>query len=85
MKPHLRIVGAPSAQFDVDSRIPIPSRYSRAQYPWDSMRVGDSFFVPGEKRESMAVRSAARYRAAKTGERYTVRKKDNGVRVWRVK
>ncbi len=86
MKPSLRLV-VPTDQprYEIDKHIPIPARYARAQYPWAQMKVGDSFFVEGDKKTCDAARSAARYQTKKTGERYSCRKKPNGVRIWRTK
>lgn len=78
----------------IESGIPIPPRRSgyargsnKPKYPWQSMRVGDSFLVPGEAsvQQQIAVGSAASKRAATyPGEKYVVRAVIGGVRVWRV-
>ena len=31
--------------FEVESDIPMPASFSK--YPWEDMKVGDSFFMPG--------------------------------------
>lgn len=71
---------------DVDSNIPIPevtTRGGRSKYPWVTMNVGDSFFVPDihiAKFSGQAVNAAKRFKT-----KYTCRTVDGGVRVWRVK
>ena len=68
-------------------------RYSRRRigtvYPWDDMDIDDSFFVPfrpGEtaKNARGRIASAASSAARSRGTRYTLRTRDDGVRVWRV-
>ncbi len=85
-KPALRLI-APTDRplYEIDKHIPIPPRYARDQYPWAQMKVGDSFFVEGDAKAIDAAKSAARYRARKAGEKCTMRKKANGVRIWRTK
>ena len=67
----------------IESGIPIPSAPGSPRYPWDSMGVGDSFYLKGE--QIARVTSAANYRAKKRGEGYACRTIDGGVRVWRIK
>ena len=83
MKPQLSVIGREYA-YEIDKGIPIPPPASRrrCKYPFAVMKVGDSFFVPGGKRST--IRSAVHTRRkAHPNERWVVRTKDNGVRVWR--
>ena len=52
------------------------------KYPWLKMKIGDSFLVVGKLQKSMGTQ------ATMTGKRhnrkFTTRKVDGGVRVWRV-
>jgi len=64
--------------------IPPPARVGRGKfrYPWDDMKVGDSFLVPGDAR--VATLYSAAYRVTdRLGWFFTVRQVKGGVRVWR--
>ena len=70
--------------YEIEKGIPAPpARNYYLRYPWDAMAVGDSFFVPDDKRSS--VRSAASKRnQLNNGKRFISRAVEGGVRVWRV-
>lgn len=80
--------------FQIDTSVPIPplTRPSRRVYPFDEMKVGDSFFVStkdaGERiRKRQTVASAARKWSKEQGEEppvFTTRQVRNGVRCWRI-
>lgn len=84
MSQPLRLV-VPDRAYEIDKGIPIPPRSCASKYPWADMKVGDSFFVPGNKTRCEAVQAAAKYRSQRTAEKYVTRTKPNGVRVWRAK
>lgn len=83
-------------KFAIEKGIPRPSGYNPRgggpTYPFEKMVVGDSFFVPAKDEIDLHVmakrlRSAAadsRLPWTKNGEKYSVRKLDGGIRVWRV-
>lgn len=64
----------------IDKKIPIPTdgRTGMMKYPWERMEVGDSFFVPGRPRCGLAVPKSV------AGRKFTRRKTDGGMRVWRI-
>jgi hypothetical protein len=69
----------------VEKGIPIESKVGRgaaARYPFAQMEVGDSFFVPGKRSGQLS--NHCSYQRLKTGRRFTIRKVDGGVRVWRI-
>jgi hypothetical protein len=72
----------------IDKGIPVPTmRIRPSKYPWADMDVGDSFLVEATA-EEMKARSASISRGAtaaakQLGRKFTVRKVDGGVRVWR--
>lgn len=71
------------AQYEIEQNIPIPAanrggRGRNLKYPFPNMGVGDSFFAPDCKTGAMA-RAAGYWRPKK----FTCRKVDGGVRVWR--
>lgn len=69
----------------IEKNIPIPfKRTYRSKYPWQDMKVGDSFFIKEANPKNIA---AAVYSAAKRfeGKQFLWRDMDGGIRVWRVK
>lgn len=67
---------------EIERGIPMPQkvRGRDAKYPWEKMEVGDSFFVQGRK----TFGNQASTRSLKDGKKYTTRKENGGVRVWRL-
>ena len=77
--------------FVLENDIPIPaSRKSIGvcKYPWEDMKIGQSFFVPLSELTSEDARPSPPDRLKKTGYRVQTRKLiENGVwgvRVWRI-
>jgi hypothetical protein len=69
-------------KFKIEKGIPIPSL--RSLYPFDQMKVGDSFVVTGE--QCKGIHQALYYQNTKSGMKFTGRKLDEGkYRVWRIK
>lgn len=71
----------------IQKGIAIPKSRSKMVYPWDSMQVGDSFFIDGKTQRQVA---PSLYRSAKRhGVKITVRSSifegESGVMVWRLK
>lgn len=73
----------------IDQGIPHPDynfktrRGPKEKYPFDYLRVGDSFHAPIGSTYSVAVQASTRNRG---GEKSFVTKNtDTGIRVWRVK
>lgn len=71
---------------EIECKIPIPNHRvagDRSKYPWLTMKVGDSFFVPDR---TIAAFSSIVVQAAKRFDtKYTCRTENEGVRVWRIK
>lgn len=72
----------------VESGIPVPPKPrpgggASRKYPFPSMEVGDSFFMP--KGKPRVIATAACMFARPRGWKFTCRVVDGGVRVWRVK
>ena len=78
-----------NAYYTIETGIPIPGinmASSKTHYPWEEMRVGDSFLVKGEAKDKYKTAiSAAAHRGKKYGETYVGRYVPGGLRVWRVK
>jgi len=77
--------------FVLENNIPIPaSRKSSGvcKYPWEDMKIGQSFFVPLSELTSEDARPSPPDSLKKTGYRVQTRKLiENGVcgiRVWRI-
>ena len=76
--------------FKIEKRIPIPTpkKTGYGSYPFADMKVGDSFFVPSSdtfRETRLRVASAASYYGLRhPGIKFSLRKTDDGIRVWRV-
>lgn len=81
------------SQFKVEKGISLPMAHSKGaiwDYPFDSMEVGDSFFVPCERedrnRKCTRVRSHAKnFMLAHRDVDFQYHLTKDGVRCWRVK
>jgi len=84
-------------QYHIQKEIPIPDRKrgGRPKYPWQSMDLGDSFFVPCRGKPPDTQRalirrllSSANVQRIHYGTRFTARSVTEndvvGVRVWRI-
>lgn len=77
-------------EYIIESNIPIPSkRNGYGKYPFDEMKVGDSFLLEESNKVTMkALRSYAYSYAKKHMKeaKFAVRNtEDNQLRVWRIK
>lgn len=70
--------------FQIEKNIPVPvnCRGRKSLYPFPLMEPGDSFFVSGGKKSSVA-RCAYSW-AARNGGKFSTSMMDGGVRVWRL-
>lgn len=67
----------------VESNVPFPEgRMWSSKYPWSSLEVNQSFFVPGAQFRSM--QSGASTAGRKLGRTFRARTVEGGVRVWRL-
>lgn len=70
----------------IESDLPIPQGLGRrgGKYPWDQMKVGDSFEFPEGTKKTNASNCAASAGKAR-GWRFTTRLTENNrLRVWRI-
>lgn len=65
----------------IEHAVPVPD-YT-GMYPFDSMKIGDSFEIPKSSRGSVATK-ASFYARIHPGYKFTVRKVGDKVRVWRI-
>lgn len=83
------------SSYIIESNVPLPPKYRaplKSKYPFEQLKVGQSFLVPMSESEGDIEKlkrrmDAARYAAQKvTGLKFVTRVEDNnGVRVWRAK
>lgn len=76
-----------TARFMVDKGIPVPAKAAGrpSVYPFATMEIGDSFFVPGDSRKLVnSLARTAHYHAQKSGKKFATRMADGGARVWRI-
>lgn len=66
----------------VERGVPMPTRPPRNKYPWAEMKVGDSFAANGVNEYSFRSQVVQAGRA--TGRKFSCRKTDEGLRVWRI-
>ena len=74
------------SEFKIEKGVPLPvgaGTQGHAVYPFRQMEVGDSFFVPNPKPNT--VHSAVgSFKKRNPEYRFAVRNQDGGVRVWRI-
>jgi len=80
--------------YKIEKKIPIPQRPSKLTFPFDKMKVGDSFLVPCEDNQrsnyQQKIMTKARYKILsnpdfKHMEFICKSEKGKGVRCWRTK
>jgi hypothetical protein len=71
-------------RFKVEHGVPMPpeKRGRASSYPWLEMEVGDSFFVPDGKLQTLRGRAA--YAGARHHRKFACRPVEGGIRVWRM-
>jgi hypothetical protein len=74
-------------QFVIVRKRPIPPktlhfRTVRVKWPWEEMKVGNSFEAPYRYYNRLG--AAAAYRKRTTGEAYCIRRVGNKVVIWRI-
>ena len=87
--------------FTIENNVPVPPLdYShlkprQAKYPFDTMKPGDSIFIPGNAKAQLSAVSAAHsWKARNPGSNITARTKQTGIsngkvvegcRIWRTR
>ena len=72
--------------YEIEKDVPTPTGAQRtAKYPFGKMEVGDSVFVPSEKRLSGIHSCATYYGLRHPPKKFTTRKVEGGYRIWRIK
>lgn len=72
--------------FDIEKGVPLPERATggrRSTYPFESLAVGDSFFVPGKTKFASTIQSANKRLGHKFVWAPATKDGKDGVRVWR--
>lgn len=65
----------------IDKGMPMPKSKSEKKYPFREMEIGDSFFEEEVNRRLLA--SYASELGKKIGMKFSIRRVDGGIRVWR--
>jgi hypothetical protein len=73
-------------EFKIEKDIPLSESRSgpRPKYPFASMEVGDSFFIPGDRSSRSVSGSVSHWRKSHPKQQFATRKVENGLRVWRI-
>ena len=69
-------------EFKIESGVPMPIMRLPHKYPFDEMKIGDSFFV---KDGTASQQSNISYSAKRRGFTVRTRREGRDFRVWRVK
>jgi len=64
-------------EIKIEKNVPVP--VGRLKYPWDAMKPGDSFLTNGRSQLNPP------QHLVDQGWRFTQRRTNNGLRIWRVK
>lgn len=74
--------------FEIEKGYTPPPPRTRSTYPFAQMEVNDSFFVPsgedGVRNTERRVSASAAQYGRRTSTKFTTRREEDGVRVWRV-
>jgi hypothetical protein len=79
-------------EYKVESQVPMPRKVmDRCRFPFDKMKIGDSFFIPKKDQDPTKARISI-YAASnsfnknhKTDYKMSSRIVEGGLRVWRIK
>jgi len=71
-------------EIEIEKGVPQPDAKT-GKYPFRQMEVGDSFFAPLGSSDPNPFNTYATAKRIKDGRKYSVRRVDGGIRVWRVK
>lgn len=81
------------SDFQIEKQIAIPLKYKKGReafFPLGQMEIGDSFLIlpntktPTGKDARIALTQFASSYSKKTGKKFTTRKVENGLRIWRI-
>ena len=71
--------------YKIEKKVPIECQTRKTPFPFASLEIGDSFFVPAQDFNRRKVSNDVFYRnSTDGGKRYVTRTVEGGVRVWRV-
>ena len=72
-------------KYKIEKNVPIATRVTGCnKFPFNDMKVDDSFFVKN-KSEAKSAKSYVYNYGAKNKKKFTIRTVDGGVRIWRIK
>jgi len=73
-------------KYKIEKKVPIPPLHTAKpiEYPFEYMKVGDSFLIPDTPENAAKISSFPYTAARKMGMKITRRRVDEGWRFWRV-
>ena len=75
------------SDIQIESDVPLPASYVNgrpASYPFRNMGVGQSIFIPATQVSPHHAAKRAYAAARRTGFKFTCRKEEDGIRIWRI-
>ena len=70
--------------YKIEKGVILPNLSVGGKYPYSSMEIGDSFFVPSSDASTPTVRQRAYQYGREAGMKFRTRSEKNGLRVWRI-
>ena len=70
--------------YKVESGIPLPKKKIAGNFPFDNMKVGDSFLLNGKAPQTVGYLAAVFARQQEPKWKFTIRKTEQGYRCWRI-
>lgn len=88
-QPKLAIVA--DQPIKIEKGVPMPVRHGghgNSKYPFATMEVGDSFYIPWGDRDRLKIRSVlsnaiSAFQLRNEPKKFSSRKDESGIRVWR--
>ena len=70
----------------IDKNIPIPHKHylCECKYPFNKLKIGDSFIVPKTVKDA-SIRTSATQFGKRHNMKFITRTVENGLRIWRTK
>lgn len=70
----------------IERGIDLPNRKrGKSKYPYEKMRVGDSFEVTGKKKSTVLWGATQWAKNNNKKWKFTIRTEETGIRIWRIK
>ena len=70
--------------YEIEKNIPRPRKSGSQKFPLDKMEIDDSFFVPEIDEKPHNISAYLVMYGKRNNKKYTMRKIQNGYRIWRI-